>query len=44
LTAFGASFVFLFKTMNRVFLDGMLGFTGGSNGCCKFLELTRTWN
>ena len=28
MTAFGASFVFLFKTMNRVFLDGMLGFTG----------------
>ena len=25
MTAFGASFVFLFKTMNRVFLDGMLG-------------------
>lgn len=29
LTALGASFVFLFKTMNRVVLDGMLGFTGG---------------
>jgi len=29
LTAFGASFVFFFKNMNRVFLDGMLGFTGG---------------
>ena len=29
MTAFGASFVFLFKTMNRAFLDGMLGFTGG---------------
>ncbi len=29
LTAFGASFVFFFKTMNRVVLDGMLGFTGG---------------
>ena len=29
LTAFGASFVFFFKTMNRMFLDGMLGFTGG---------------
>ena len=27
LTALGASFVFLFKTMNRVVLDGMLGFT-----------------
>lgn len=29
LTAFGASFVFFFKTMNRTLLDGMLGFTGG---------------
>ncbi|TDB67518.1 ZIP family metal transporter [Arundinibacter roseus] len=29
LTALGASFVFLFKTMSRVVLDGMLGFTGG---------------
>jgi len=29
LTAFGASFVFFFKTMNRMVLDGMLGFTGG---------------
>jgi ZIP family zinc transporter len=29
LTAFGASFVFFFKNMNRVVLDGMLGFTGG---------------
>jgi zinc transporter, ZIP family len=29
LTAFGASFVFLFKEMKRVWLDGMLGFTGG---------------
>lgn len=29
LTAFGASFVFFFKNMNRAFLDGMLGFTGG---------------
>jgi len=28
-TALGASFVFFFKTMNRVVLDGMLGFTGG---------------
>jgi ZIP family zinc transporter len=27
LTALGASFVFMF--MNRVVLDGMLGFTGG---------------
>lgn len=29
LTALGASFVFFFKTMNRAFFDGMLGFTGG---------------
>jgi zinc transporter, ZIP family len=29
LTALGASTVFLFKTMNRTALDGMLGFTGG---------------
>ena len=29
LTAFGASLVFFFKTMNRAVLDGMLGFTGG---------------
>lgn len=28
-TAFGASFVFFFKNMNRAVLDGMLGFTGG---------------
>jgi ZIP family zinc transporter len=29
LTALGASLVFFFKTMNRMALDGMLGFTGG---------------
>ena len=29
LTALGASVVFFFKTMNRLVLDGMLGFTGG---------------
>jgi ZIP family zinc transporter len=29
LTALGASVVFFFKTMNRLALDGMLGFTGG---------------
>lgn len=29
LTALGASVVLFFKTMNRAFLDGMLGFTGG---------------
>lgn len=28
-TALGASFVFFFKSANRTFLDGMLGFTGG---------------
>lgn len=29
LTALGASVVFFFKNMNRIVLDGMLGFTGG---------------
>lgn len=29
LTALGASFVFLFKKVNRAVFDGMLGFTGG---------------
>jgi ZIP family zinc transporter len=29
ITALGASFVFLFKRMNKNILDGMLGFTGG---------------
>jgi ZIP family zinc transporter len=29
LTALGASLVFFFKNMNRIVLDGMLGFTGG---------------
>jgi len=29
LTALGASVVFFFKTINRLALDGMLGFTGG---------------
>jgi len=29
LTAMGAAFVFVFKTMNRAYFDGMLGFTGG---------------
>ena len=28
-TAAGASLVFFFRQMNRVVLDGMLGFTGG---------------
>lgn len=39
LTALGASTVFFVKTMNRIVLDGMLGFTGGRYGCSKFLEL-----
>ena len=39
LTALGASFVFLFKTMNRGFLDGMLGFTGGLMVAASFWSL-----
>ena len=39
MTAFGASFVFLFKTMNRVFLDGMLGFTGGVMVAASFWSI-----
>tara|TARA_B100000780_G_C21047315_1_gene420451 strand:- start:285 stop:1100 length:816 start_codon:yes stop_codon:yes gene_type:complete len=39
LTAFGASFVFLFKTMNRALLDGMLGFTGGVMVAASFWSL-----
>jgi len=39
MTAFGASFVFLFKTMNRIFLDGMLGFTGGVMVAASFWSL-----
>ena len=39
LTAFGASFVFLFKSMNRVVLDGMLGFTGGVMVAASFWSL-----
>ncbi len=39
MTAFGASFVFLFKTMNRVFLDGMLGFTAGVMVAASFWSL-----
>tara|TARA_B100001996_G_scaffold382605_1_gene374899 strand:- start:1358 stop:2173 length:816 start_codon:yes stop_codon:yes gene_type:complete len=38
-TAFGASFVFLFKSMNRAFLDGMLGFTGGVMVAASFWSL-----
>ncbi len=39
LTAFGASFVFFFKNMNRVVLDGMLGFTGGVMISASFWSL-----
>lgn len=39
LTALGASFVFLFRTMNRVVLDGMLGFTGGVMIAASFWSL-----
>ena len=35
----GASFVFFFETMNRAFLDEMLGFTGGGRGSGELLEL-----
>ncbi|PKP27155.1 MAG: ZIP family metal transporter [Bacteroidetes bacterium HGW-Bacteroidetes-2] len=38
-TAFGASFVFFFKTMNRTFFDGMLGFTGGVMIAASFWSL-----
>jgi len=39
LTALGASFVFFFKKMNRVVLDGMLGFTGGVMIAASFWSL-----
>lgn len=39
LTALGASFVLFFKTMNRVVLDGMLGFTGGVMIAASFWSL-----
>ena len=39
LTAAGAAFVFLFKTMNRAVLDGMLGFTGGVMVAASFWSL-----
>jgi ZIP family zinc transporter len=39
MTALGASFVFFFKTMNRAFLDGMLGFTGGVMVAASFWSL-----
>lgn len=39
LTALGASFVFFFKNMNRIILDGMLGFTGGVMIAASFWSL-----
>jgi zinc transporter, ZIP family len=39
LTALGAALVFLFKTMNRAVLDGMLGFTGGVMVAASFWSL-----
>lgn len=39
LTALGASFVLFFKIMNRVVLDGMLGFTGGVMVAASFWSL-----
>src|SRR6056300_696850 len=39
MTAMGAAFVFLFKTMHRGFLDGMLGFTGGVMVAASFWSL-----
>jgi ZIP family zinc transporter len=38
-TALGASVVFIFKTMNRAFFDGMLGFTGGVMVAASFWSL-----
>jgi ZIP family zinc transporter len=38
-TALGASLVFFFKGMNRGFLDGMLGFTGGVMVAASFWSL-----
>jgi zinc transporter, ZIP family len=39
LTAFGASFVFFFKTLSRGVLDPMLGFTGGVMIAASFWSL-----
>jgi len=39
LTALGASLVFMFKKMNRVFFDGMLGFTAGVMTAASFWSL-----
>ena len=38
-TALGASFVYVFRSMNRAFLDGMLGFTGGVMVAASFWSL-----
>ena len=38
-TAFGASFVFLFKSLNRTVLDVALGFTGGVMVAASFWSL-----
>jgi zinc transporter, ZIP family len=38
-TAFGASFVFFIKQMNRQLMDGMLGFTGGVMIAASFWSL-----
>ena len=38
-TALGASSVFLFKSMSRIALDGMLGFTGGVMVAASFWSL-----
>ena len=38
-TAAGASLVFLFKTLSRKWLDGMLGFTGGVMVAASFWSL-----
>ena len=37
-TALGASTVFFFKTMRRVFFDTMLGFTGGVMVAASFFS------
>lgn len=39
MTALGASFVFVFQTMNRRFFDTMLGFTGGVMVAASFWSL-----
>lgn len=39
MTAIGAAFVFLFRTINRAFFDGMLGFTGGVMVAASFWSL-----